>query len=269
MKKITLIASTLLGIISFSANSHATTLVDTELSLLVDVSGSVNSQEYSLQIQGYIDAFKNIDFTGSSLAANFIVWSDRQDEVVPWTLINDNATASAFGDAIAAALLPESKRPFGGNTAPGSAINFTVPIFGTETGGVDNGFTSTRQIIDISGDGSQNTGANTAAARDAALAAGIDAINGLPILTDEPNLDDWYQNNIVGGTNSFLQVASDFPDFASAISTKIAREICNDPDGCEPPPAKTPEPTTMLGLLGFGAFGASTLKRKEKQQAET
>lgn len=34
------------------------------------------------------------------------------------------------------------------------------------------------------------------------------------------------------------------------------------------PPEKTPEPTTMLGLLAFGALGASTLKRKEKQQAE-
>jgi glutamine cyclotransferase len=29
-----------------------------------------------------------------------------------------------------------------------------------------------------------------------------------------------------------------------------------------------PEPTTMLGLLAFGSLGASSLKRKEKQQAE-
>ena len=33
--------------------------VDTELALLVDVSGSVSGAEFNLQRQGYIDAFNN------------------------------------------------------------------------------------------------------------------------------------------------------------------------------------------------------------------
>lgn len=248
---------TLLGM---NTSSHAATMVDTEISFLVDISGSVNSTEYDLQIDGYINAFNTLDFSGANFAANFIVWSgsSQQQQSVGWTQINDNTSAQAFANAIQNALKPETtKRPFAGATAPGSAINFAVPLFGTETGGIDNGFTSQRQIIDISGDGRSNSGANTATARDNALTAGIDAINGLPILTDDPNLDDWYQNNIVAGTGSFLEVANDFNDFSAAIAKKISREVGT--------PTTTPEPNALVALFGVVVFGAkSMLKKNDK-----
>ncbi|MEJ2480041.1 MAG: DUF1194 domain-containing protein, partial [Acidihalobacter sp.] len=55
------------------------------------------------------------------------------------------------------------------------------------------------------------------------------------------SLATWYQNNIVGGTGSFLIAANSFSDFQSAVYQKLYREITGD----------VPEPSS-LGLLGFG-----------------
>ena len=236
-------ASTLVSILGSPAQAQIS--VNQELSLLVDVTGSVDSTEFNLQKTGYVNAFNNIDFTGANFAANFIYWSGagQQQQAVGWTHITDNASAQAFASLIAA-----TTRPFSGSTAPGSAINFAVPLF------QNNGFDSQKQIIDVSGDGSQNDGFNTATARDNALLAGIDQINGLPILGSEANLEQWYQNNIQDGVDSFTMPSNSFAAFSDTITAKITKEIKG-----------TPEPTSIISLFALGTLGAaSTLKRKLK-----
>ena len=221
--------------------------VGLELALLVDVSGSVDAGEFALQRDGYVQAFQSaavqnaiMASQGGAIAATLIYWSGsaEQSQVVGWTLINSAITANAFAAAIQAA-----PRPFAGQTAPGSAIAFSDGLFGTETGGLANGFESLRQVIDVSGDGVENQGVDTATARNAALAAGVDTINGLAILGDA-GVQAFYQNEIVGGTNGFLVIANDFGDFASAIQAKLIKEVT------------VPEPGTLgllaLALLGFG-----------------
>ena len=221
--------------------------VGLELALLVDVSGSVDAGEFALQRDGYVQAFQSaavqnaiMASQGGAIAATLIYWSGsaEQSQVVGWTLINSALTANAFAAAIQAA-----PRPFAGQTAPGSAIAFSDGLFGTETGGLANGFESLRQVIDVSGDGVENQGVDTATARNAALAAGVDTINGLAILGDA-GVQAFYQNEIVGGTNGFLVIANDFGDFASAIQAKLIKEVT------------VPEPGTLgllaLALLGFG-----------------
>ena len=47
----------LLGMLLVTSPAYALTEVDTELQLLMDVSGSVSSSEFNLQLQGYVDAF--------------------------------------------------------------------------------------------------------------------------------------------------------------------------------------------------------------------
>ncbi|MBZ0167769.1 MAG: DUF1194 domain-containing protein, partial [Candidatus Omnitrophica bacterium] len=100
--------------------AHAITAVDLELSLLVDVSSSVNSTEFDLQQQGYANAFNDATIiaaiengTIGSIAVNMVMWSSagNQEEVVPWTLITDAASAMAFASAVGAA-----DRPFFGTT---------------------------------------------------------------------------------------------------------------------------------------------------------
>src|SRR3546814_16793995 len=53
-----------------------------------------------------------------------------------------------------------------------------------------NGFEGTRQVIDMSGDGYNNSGRPVTAARDAAGVRGI-PINGLPILNGRPGPGGW------------------------------------------------------------------------------
>ncbi len=139
-----------------------------------------------------------------------------------WTLINSAASANAFAAALAL-----TARSSSGNTAPGSALNFATPLF------ANNGFEGLRQVIDVSGDGERNEGANTADARDAALAAGVDAINGLAI--GGASLQAWYAANIQGGAGSFVIGVNDFADFAAAIEQKLVAEIRNE----------VPEPGTL------------------------
>ncbi|MFO0842137.1 MAG: DUF1194 domain-containing protein [Gemmataceae bacterium] len=225
--------------------------VGLELSLLVDVSGSVSSTEFALQRGGYVNAFQNatiqnlITNTPGGIAVNFIYWSGPTEhtEAVGWTHVYDAATANAF-----AALVALTPRPYSGNTAPGSAINYAAPLFNS------NDYDGARKVIDVSGDGAQNAGDNTAAARDAALAGGINTINGLPIL-GETGLLAWYQNNIQGGTGSFTEPAASFADFADAVNKKLFREISG-----------VPEPGS-LALLAIGACGLAGYARRRKANA--
>ncbi|QLE54252.1 DUF1194 domain-containing protein [Nostoc sp. TCL26-01] len=242
--------------ISTSANAATLTPVDLELSLLVDVSGSIDTTEFNLQKQGYVDAFNSAelfdDFISKGklgkIAVNLIYWSsgNQQQQSIGWTLIDSLAASQSFATAIAA-----TTRPFDDNTAPGSAINFATPLF------FNNDFDGTRQVIDVSGDGVQNSGSSTAAARDAALAAGVDAINGLVI--GGSGVFNFYTNNVKGGTGSFVQTASSFADFGATVESKIQREIVGEPQ-------PTPEPASLIGLLGLGAFGL-TAKLKRRSQS--
>lgn len=254
-----------LSVFAISTSAHAASLVpvDLELSLLVDVSGSVDNKEFNLQKQGYVDAFSNAnlfnDFISKGnlgkIAVNLIYWSgaNQQTEAVKWSLIDSVASAQTFANNIAA-----TTRIFSGSTAIGSAINYATPKF------FNNDYDGVRQVIDVSGDGATNDGAPTTTARNAALTAGVDAINGV-VIEGEAGLKTFYQNNVIGGTNAngdpaFVLTAQSFQDFGAAIDKKIKAEI---------KPTSVPEPASIVGLLAFGAIGASSmLKRNKKFQAD-
>jgi hypothetical protein len=81
-------------------------------------------------------------------------------------------------------------------------------------------------VIDVSGDGQQNTGGRgTAQARDTAVSHAV-TVNGLPITGgSEPGLDDWYSTNVIGGLGAFLVVANGYEAFAEAFRQKLTLEV--------------------------------------------
>jgi hypothetical protein len=226
--------------------------VDVELSLLVDTSGSIDAAKFVLQRTGYVDAFRSAaiqdaitstaDGRLGRIAVNMIYWSGaaQQSEVVPWTLIDGSASANAFADAIGG-----TSQLFFGTTAPGSAIDYAVPRFAA------NAFEGAARVIDVSGDGAENDGVPTAGARAAALVAGVDRINGLPILGGDAGLFEFYQANVQGGAGSFTLAAAGFGDFGQAVAQKLAFEIT----GTNPIPLPPAGLALVGALIGLAAVG--------------
>jgi Protein of unknown function (DUF1194) len=142
--------------------------------------------------------------------------------VADWTLINDKTSADAFVAVIDAA----PRQLFGGGTSISGAIDYSRVLL------AGNPLRATRRIIDISGDGANNSGRSVTQARDEAVADGI-GINGLPILTVEPGLDHYYYDNVIGGPGAFMIPAENYDTFADAILKKLINEIAMAEPGAD------------------------------------
>ena len=223
--------------------------VDVELQLLLDVSGSVDSNEYQLQLNGYVNAFANSAIQNAvtagprgSIAVQMIMWSGyyQQQVMIDWMHIDSPSASLSFSQLVAAI-----SRPFSGMTSIGNAISFGAGEFS------DNGFSSDRQVMDVSGDGTNNWGPGPGGARDDALAQGINTINGIAITQDQ-NVISQYEQDVAGGDNAFVLVANDFEDFENAISQKLVAEITNTkPVSISEPPVL---PLILFGLLFIWAL---------------
>jgi len=202
--------------------------VDLVLVLAVDASGSVSQQRFELQKQGYAAAFRdprvlNAIRSGAtqSIAVTMFQWTGPRlhIQVVPWMLIKDEASANAVAAAIEAA----PRQLFGGGTSISGAIDYARLLLAQAP------YEPARRVIDVSGDGSNNSGRPVTLARDEAVGAGV-GINGLPILTVEPDLDRYYRDFVIGGPGAFMVPATSYETFAEAIIKKLINEIAaNDP----------------------------------------
>jgi hypothetical protein len=207
--------------------------VDVQLILAVDVSRSIDDDEYKLQKDGYAQAIadaKVIDAIRSgplgAIAVTYVEWSseDEQDTVVPWQIISDAKSAAAFAGAVAAA-----NRRYMSATSISGAIDYAMRKF------AEGGFEPTRRTIDISGDGSNNRGRMADSARDDAVSAGV-TINALAILNDpndpsslnEPPIDQFMREHVIGGPGAFVAVAKGFASFRDALRDKLVMEIAGD-----------------------------------------
>jgi len=209
------------------ASAQRSTPVDLELVLAVDVSSSVDSSEFHLQMDGLSDAFRHpavsaaIRSAGNlGVAVALVQWSDiRQQELaVDWTLVRNTVSAEALAEKISNTprLIP------GGGTAIDGAIQFSTQQLD------NNGFQGVRKVIDISGDGDGDPGLLSRHMRDRAVARGV-TINGLAILDNDPMLERYYRLNVIGGTGAFVMTADDYGDFRHAILKKLIREIVGVP----------------------------------------
>jgi hypothetical protein len=225
-----------LGMTSQPAASEQADLL---LVLSADVSRSVNAEKFKLQREGYAAAFSDSRviqaMTSGPLgrtAVIFVEWAGHGEEkvVIDWTLVQDANSARAFGDA-----LLEAPRSFAGRTSISTGIDFAMKQFERAP------YRADRRIIDISGDGTHNSGRDVRAARDNAVAQGV-TINGVVILSEIPlptfpehthppgGLENYYRENVIGGDGAFVRAAENFQSFGRAIINKLITEVSWVPD---------------------------------------
>jgi hypothetical protein len=204
--------------------------VDVLLVLAVDVSRSIDEDEARLQREGYRNGISDPRVVEvvrrgmiGAVGLAYVEWAgfEYQRLVLPWTRIANQHDADAWSSALA--------------EAPRNSLSWT-----SISGGIDFArrtldeapYEATRRVIDVSGDGVNNSGRPAESARDEAVAEGI-VINGLPIVNDRPTfgrmpsiaLDQYFQQNVIGGDGAFMIVAEDFEAFGTAVRRKLIREI--------------------------------------------
>ena len=211
-------------------NSPTAVPVDVELALAVDVSYSMDPEEQALQREGYIAGITSRDFMQAlrsgqhgKVAVTYFEWAGPYDQkiVVPWRLIDGPEAADAFANELARAPYRRASR-----TSISGALSFAKPLFD------GSGYRGFRRVVDVSGDGANNSGTFVTAARDDVLAAGM-TINGLPIMLKRPNaftmdidnLDIYYEDCVIGGPGAFVVPIREREQFKEATRTKLVLEI--------------------------------------------
>jgi hypothetical protein len=203
--------------------------VDVELMLAVDISRSMDVEELKVQRAGYVAALRDPQVHRAiqsgllgRIAISYVEWAGagKREQVIKWTLVDGPEAARDVAD-----LLTWQPVQAATGTSISDVIRFSVRDM------ANNGFEGLRRVIDISGDGPNNTGAAVAATRDAAVAAGV-TINGLPLMmkaVDGPfslrNLDIYYEDCVIGGPQSFVLPVREASKFADTIRRKLILEI--------------------------------------------
>jgi Protein of unknown function (DUF1194) len=224
----------LAGAAALPTMASAAEQVDLLLVLAADVSRSVDNGKFQLQREGYAAAISDphvLDAIKSGrigrIGLTYVEWSGAgsQRVVIDWTTIGDAESAKGFGDR-----LIEAPRSFADRTSISGAIEFAMSQLQRAP------YEAARHTIDVSGDGTNNSGRDVTAARDEALAQGV-TINGLVILSEMPlawnpdhtnppgGLDNYYRNNVIGGPGAFVLAAKDFSSFGEAIVKKMIAEV--------------------------------------------
>jgi hypothetical protein len=215
--------------------------VDVELVIAVDVSYSMDPDEQALQREGYVLALTSKEFLQAlhqgahgKIAITYFEWAGQSDQkiLMPWRMIDGPESADAVAAEIARAPIRRASR-----TSISGGLRFAKPLFD------DSGYRGLRRVIDVSGDGANNAGPLVELIRDDVLAAGI-TVNGLPIMLKRPykgtmdmdNLDEYYEDCVIGGPGAFVIPIREREKFIEATRTKLILEVA----GRQPDPQIVP-----------------------------
>ncbi len=196
--------------------------VDLALLLAIDISASVDQEEYRLQMTGLAAALRSdavLEAIKSGperkVAISVMQWSGTRTQtvVVPWTVIDSEETATQLGLVV----LGTKRADPGGGTSLSAAL-----AQGTKV--LERAPPATRHVIDLSVDGINNIGPPLAEMRFQTLAAGI-TVNGLAIANEWPKLQDYLELDVIGGSGAFAVTAKSYDDFGAVMLRKLVREI--------------------------------------------
>ncbi|MEM7074796.1 MAG: DUF1194 domain-containing protein [Pseudomonadota bacterium] len=203
------------------------------LALGLDVSGSVDTREYRLQTDGLANALRDPEVEAAFLAmpglpVRLMVfeWSGLHDQrvVIPWTDVRDAGALLRIAGALNGM---DKDGAQDGATAIAAAMLFGVQALKAQRDCL-------QWTLDLSGDGPANIGMHPMDITDADV-AGV-TINGLTVLpfsranttknlTNVKTLADYYTSFVLRGPGAFVERASSFDDFSSAMRRKLLREL--------------------------------------------
>jgi hypothetical protein len=174
------------------------------LVLALDASGSMSNEEWRLQTRATAQALTSelvqnairCKSGNPSIAIAVVEFDDTANLRIPFV---DLRAKSCTGDdpefenkiQLLAAEIAELPRWKTGSTGVGNMLKYTVDIFANSPW-----LPEERRVLDVSGDGSNNTGIHPEPGRKALMEAGV-TINGLAIVNDEDDLDKYYSNYLI------------------------------------------------------------------------
>ncbi len=232
--------------------------VDVKIILAVDASGSINRTELRLQLDGIAAAFRDKDVLRAiisgphrRISTAMLIWSDAAYRKIPtkWHIVHNRSTAENFASEV-----EDFARDFGGvfsvvggGTGIGDALAYALNMM------ADNKAFAARRVIDVSGDGVETPPWSKGAielpqAREAARLSGV-MVNGLAILNDNPNLDNYYRRNLIVGRGSFVMKVAQLNDYGDAIRKKLLRELQSNVIGGAPFPIPRNVPHRQIHRL--------------------
>lgn len=200
------------------------------LVLGLDVSLSVDAQDFALQRQGLANALLDpavsdamLHMPGGHVEVAVFEWSGEFDQVilVNWTVVDNLATLLD----IAQALRDRPAMDRTGRTAIGAAMLFALELM-KQRGGC------ARHTLDISGDGPSNQGPAPELIRDEMNLAGF-IVNALVIENNfndpepsaSPPLGPYYRDRVITGPAAFAELIFGFENYEDAMRRKLLREL--------------------------------------------
>lgn len=205
--------------ISWLAQAVACRACDVALILTVDVSGSINEEEYKLQMDGLTAALSDTTVGVALVEAQaqimLVQWSgsSRQEVTIPWTRIETLEDVEDFAGQVANAARPWRHY----STAIGDMLAEVGPYF--------DDVQCKGNVIDVSGDGFSNEGVAPDEPRNELVVAGV-RINAISILgATDGDLTEYFRKHVIGGLNSFVYEAESYEDYPATIRRKLLDEI--------------------------------------------
>lgn len=191
------------------------------LALAVDVSRSVDAQDYVIQTDGLADALSDRDVRAAifgpegQVALAIYYWSGRgyQDLVQPWVILD---SPEMLDRAIwEVRRTPRPKAPLA--TALGDALSYGRAL-------MEDAPDCTRRVIDVAGDGRNNDGISVARTYEREDFSGI-TVNGLAVGEHEADIVAYFESELIRGPGAFVEVAPRQGDYPAALQRKLLREL--------------------------------------------
>lgn len=203
--------------------ANTATGVDLVLVLALDVSSSVDDDEFALQRHGLARAITDPQVLNAiqkgangRIAVSVVQWSGFTEQLtkIDWMVLGTQDDVAHFSSELSTM----TRRYEGGATDIGGALLFCRNLV------LAAPFAASRKVVDIAGDGTNNVNFSPTLERDKSVAAGV-VVNGLAIINNVLTLAEYYQKNVIGGPGAFVETATSYRDFERAIKRKLLREI--------------------------------------------